>query len=229
MAKKAKKSSGGKKKLPRSFVFALIGLVVMPVTIFLGWYVLTVVLKVSGSSQTAEGMVAQQVIDAQRAIKNKLKERAAREGFNLKIVDGCTQIEDQYRIPQGYVFTEFSTHQLVGLPKTATNQQVQERCILFAKVVERMEKLAHHERHVFVCQGAQFTTDEAGRYLLVPDPKGRGVIEVINGVKNLIKIAPHTHILLRQWHIYNIGDGCMVVGMSKVGIFNFSGAVKIEP
>jgi len=230
MAKKAKKGSSGgdKKKLPRSFIYALIGLIIMPLTIFIGWYVLTVVLKVSGSQQTAEGMVAQQVIDAQKAVKQKLKERAEREGFDLDEVEGCSQIEDQYKVPLGFVFTEFSRRQLVGLPKTATDQQVQERCILFAKVVERMERLAHHERHVFVCQGAQFTTDEAGRYMLVPDPKGRGVIEVIGGAKNLVKITPHSHTLLKQWQIYNIGDGCMVVGMSKVGVFNFSGSVKIQ-
>lgn len=34
---------------------------ILPLTIFIGWYVLTVVLKVSGSEQTAEGMVAKQV------------------------------------------------------------------------------------------------------------------------------------------------------------------------
>lgn len=232
MAKKAKKKgasgAGGKKKLPKSFIYALIGLVIMPLTIFIGWYVLTVVLKVSGSQQTAEGMVAQQVIDAKDAVKQKLVERAKKEGFDVDEVEGCSQIEDQYKVPLGFVFTEFSRRQLVGLPKTATEEQVQERCILFAKVVERMERLAHHDRHVFVCQGAQFTTDEAGRYMLVPDKKGRGVVEVIGGAKTLIKIPPHSHTLLKQWQIYNIGDGCIVVGMSKVGVFNFSGAVKIQ-
>lgn len=50
MAKKGKKKKGG---LPKSFIYALIFLVILPVTIFLGWYVLTVVLEVSGSQQTA--------------------------------------------------------------------------------------------------------------------------------------------------------------------------------
>lgn len=228
MAKKPKKSSGGKKKLPRSFIFAFIGLVVLPVTIFLAWYVLTVVLQVSGSKQTAEGMVVEGVVSAKEAIQKKLKERAEREGFKLAEVEGCVQIEDQYRVPLGFVFTEFSRRQLLGLPKTATDEQVQERCVLFAKVVERMEKLAHHDRHVFVCEGAQFTTDEGGRYMLIPDPKGRGVIEVLGGAKNLIKMEPHSHTLIKQWHVYNIGDGCIVVGMSKVGVFNFSGGVKLQ-
>ncbi|NQV45396.1 MAG: hypothetical protein HQ501_10850 [Rhodospirillales bacterium] len=203
-------------------------LVVLPLTIFLGWYVLTVVLKVSGSSQTAEGMVAKQVVSAKDALKKKLKERADKEGFDVDNVFGCAQIEDQYRVPLGFVYTDFTTRQLVGLPKTATETQVHERCIGFAKVVERMEKMSHHDRHVFVCEGAQFTTDEAGRYMLVPDPKGRGIIEVIGGKKNLIKMVPHSQVLIKQWQVYNIGDGCVVVGMSKAGIFNFSGGVKFQ-
>lgn len=232
MAKKAKKSSeknGDKKKgLPRSFKITLGLLVIMPLTIFLGWYLLTVVLKVSGSSQTAEGMVAGQVVNAKEAVRKQLKARADKEGFKIDEVLGCAEIEDQYRVPLGFVFTEFSSRQLVGLPKTATDEEVRERCILFAKVVERMEKLTHHDRHVFVCQGGQFTTDEAGRYMLVPDVKGRGVVEIASGKKKLIKIPRHSHILLNQWQIYNIGDGCMVVGMSKIGVFNFSGAVKLS-
>ena len=234
MAKKSIKKNTGestegkKKKLPRSFMLTLIALVVMPLTIFLGWYVLTVVLKVSGSSQTAEGMVAHQVVSAKDALKKKLKERASKEGFEVDNVLGCASIEDQYRVPLGFGHTDFTTRQLVGLPTTATETQVQERCVVFAKVVERMEKMSHHDRHVFVCEGAQFTTDEAGRYMLVPDPKGRGVIEIIGGKKNLIDMAPHSQALIKQWQIYNIGDGCIVVGMSKVGIFNFSGGVKLQ-
>ncbi len=230
MAKKAKeKSEGGKKGMPLSFILALVGLVGLPLLVFLGWYVLTVVLDVSGSSQTAEGMIVKQVSKAQEAIRKGLVERANKEGFNVDNVEGCAQIKDQYRVPLGYVFGDFSLSQLVGLPKTATDEQVQERCIVFAKVVERMEKLAHHDRHVFVCVGGQFTTDEAGRYMMIPDPQGRGVIESVNGVKSLVKIARGAHILLRQWQVFNLGDGCIVVGMSKVGVFNFSGAVKLAP
>jgi len=237
MAKKAKKSTKkntgesteeGKKRLPRSFKLTLFGLVVIPLTIFLGWYLLTVVLKVSGSSQTAEGMVANQVVSAKDALKNKLMERANKEGFDVDNVFGCAQIEDQYRVPLGFVYTDFTTRQLVGLPKSATDAQVHERCIVFAKVVERMEEMSHHDRHVFVCEGAQFTTDEAGRYMLISDPKGRGVIEVIGGKKNLINMAPHSQALVKQWQVYNIGDGCVVVGMSKAGIFNFTGGVKLQ-
>lgn len=230
MAKKAKKDKGdGKKKLPMSFILTLVGLVGLPLVGFLGWYVLTVILDVSGSKTTAEGMIAAQVKSAQESIKKSLKARATKEGFDVQQVEGCSQIQDQYRVPLGYVFTEFSLNQLLGLPRMATDKQVQERCIIFAKVVKRMEKLAHHDRHVFVCPGGQFTTDETGRYLLEPDPKGRGVVEIINGAKNFIEIARHAHILLRQWQVYNLGDGCVVIGMSKVGVFNFSGAVKLKP
>jgi len=230
MAKKAKKNSEGEKKgMPLSFILALVGLVGLPLVGFLGWYVMTVVLDVSGSKQTAEGMIAKEVSKAQEAIKKDLAERASKEGFDVDKVEGCSQIQDQYRIPQGFVFSDFSLNQLLGLPKMATDKQVRERCITFAKVVKRMEKLAHHERHVFVCEGGQFSTDETGRYMMIPDPKGRGVIESVNGAKSLIKITRGADILLRQWQVFNLGDGCIVVGMSKVGVFNFSGAVKLAP
>lgn len=228
MAKNDSETSGsGKKKLPRSFIVALNLLIGLPLVGILGWYFMTVVLDVSGSKQTAEGMIVDQVKNAKKAVVSRLIARAEKENFNLEDVEECVQIKDQYRLPLGYVYTDFSLRQLVGLPKSATDQQVQERCIIFAKAVERMEKMSHQDRHSFVCQGGQFTTDEAGRYILVPDPQGRGVIEIINGVKTLIEIPKFSHILLRQWQVLNLGDGCVVVGMSKVGVFSFSGAVTL--
>jgi len=230
MAKKAKeKSEGGKKGMPLNFILAAVGLVGLPLVGLLGWYIMTVALVAFGSEQTAEGMIANQVSNVQESVKNHLEDRASKEDFDVDNVEGCAQIKDQYRVPQGYEFGDFSLSQLVGLPKTATDEQIQERCIIFAKVVERMEKLAHHDHHVFVCESGQFTTDEVGRYMMIPDPQGRGVIESVNGVKSLIKIARGAHTLLHQWQVFNLGDGCIVVGMSKVGMFNFSGAMKLAP
>lgn len=226
MAKKAKKKKKG--GLPRSFVYALIFLVILPVTLFLGWYVLTVVLEVSGSQQTAESMVAAQVKKAQEAVKNKIVERAQKENFAVDSFESCTQIEDQYRLPVGYVYTEFTQKQLLGLPADATDDQMRERCVVFAKVVNEMEKLAHHDRHVFVCQGAEFATDESGQYVMIPDPQGRGIIQQINGQQKLTPIARGAHTLIRNWQVYNLGDGCVVIGMSKSGVFSMSGAVKLS-
>ncbi|MEQ8664221.1 MAG: hypothetical protein RIC16_00715 [Rhodospirillales bacterium] len=226
MAKKAKaKKSGG---LPKSFIYALIFLVIIPVTLFLGWYVLTVVLQVSGSQMTAESMVAEQVKKAQQAVKNQIVERAKKENFQVDNFEACTQIDDQYRLPIGYVYTEFTQKQLLGLPADATEDQMRERCVVFAKVVSEMEKLAHHDRHVFVCQGAEFATDESGQYVMVPDPKGRGVIQRVNNQQKLTPIPRGSHTLIRSWQVYNLGDGCIVVGMSKSGVFSMSGAVKMS-
>ncbi len=229
MAKKAiKKSKDGKKKLPRSFIYALVAFIILPMTLFLGWYVWTAVLVVSGSQKTVEGMVAAQAGKASDAVRAQLADRAKKEGFKVDEVDSCTQIEDQYRIPQGYVFTEFSRRQLVGLPKSASDVQVQERCVIFAKVVRRMERLAHHDRHVFVCQAAEFSADDSGRYMLKADPKGRGLIEIKNGKKSLIEMKPHTNQLVGTWQVYSLGDGCLVIGMSKSGAFTMSGGVKLK-
>lgn len=221
-------SKRAKKKMPLSFIIALNALIGFTLVGFLGWYFLTAGLSISGSKQTAEGMIAEQVVNAKDAIKKHLEERARSEGFDLDNVDGCVQIQDQYRVPMGFVFSEFSLRQLVGLPNTATDEQVRERCIVFAKAVERMETMSHHDRHAFVCQGAQFATDEVGQYMLVPDPEGRGVIEILNGVRTLIEIVQFSHTLVGQWQVLNLGDGCVVVGMSKVGVFSFSGAVKFS-
>ncbi len=225
MAKKAKKKKSG--GLPKSFVYALIFLVIIPMVLFIGWYVLTVVLEVSGSQQTAESMVADQVKKAQQAVKNKIVERAKQENFQVDEFEACTQIEDQYRLPVGYVYTDLTQRQLLGLPATATEEQMRERCVIFAKVVTQMEQLAHHDRHVFVCQGAEFATDESGQFVMLADPKGRGVILQSGQQKKLQPIPRGSHTLIRSWQVYNLGDGCLVIGMSKSGVFSMSGTVKI--
>jgi len=226
MAKKAKKKKKG--GMPKSFLYALIFLVILPVTLFIAWYVLTVVLEVSGSQQTAEGMVADQVQRAKDAVKNQIVERAKNEHFSVDTFDSCTQIEDQYRLLIGVVYTEFTEKQLLGLPADATDDQMRERCVIFAKVVTEMEKLAHHDRHVFVCQGAEFATDESGMYKMLPDPQGRGVIQQVQGNQKLTQIPRGSHTLIRSWQVYNLGDGCLVIGMSKSGVFAMSGAVKLS-
>lgn len=225
----AKEEDEGKKKgkLPKSFIYASIFLVIIPLVIFLAWYVLTVVLEVSGSQQTAESMVAQQVEKARQAVKNQIIERAKAENFTVEDFDSCTAIEDQYRIPIGVVYTEFTEKQLLGLPADATDVQMRERCVIFAKVVKEMQKLAHHDRHVFVCQGAEFSTDESGQYKLLADPSGRGVIQQLQGQQQLTQIQRGAHTLVRNWQVFNLGDGCIVVGMSKSGLFSMSGSVRL--
>jgi hypothetical protein len=223
----AKKKSG-KKGLGLGLKIGIGVFLGVPVVGLLGWYALSAGLHVSGSSSSAEDLVMKNVASAQQAVADQISARANTEGFQLGDFDQCSAIEDQYKIAQGYVFTEFSRRELVGLKKTATDEEVQERCVIFAKVVARMEQLAHHDRHVFVCQGAEFTTDNSGKYKLIADPKGTGVLEVKNGVKTLLPIKQYRHILVGSWQVFNLGDGCVVIGMSKTGTFTFSGSVELS-
>ena len=177
---------------------------------------------------TAEEAVKAGLIKAKGAVVEGIAKRAGDEGFDMGAFDSCRAIEDQYRIPQGYVMTDSTRRELVGLSEDATDEETQERCVIFAKVVARMEQLAHHDRHVFVCQGAEFTTDKSGSYVLMADPNGEGAIEVRKGVKSLIPIEQFYHTLINKWQVYNLGDGCIVIGMSKDGVFTFSGGVSLD-
>ncbi len=216
------------KGLPRSFYIYISVFFGLPAVGLIAWYVMTVSLAVTGSDMSASELISSRVEKAREAMRDKISEQAVLEGFSMAKVDSCTQIEEQYLIPQGVVYTEFTIRQLLGLPKIATNKQIRTRCILFAKIVARMEKLAHHDRHVFVCEGMFFSPDTSGNFLLYPDKKKRGVVESFQGRKKLIKIPRGSHKLVHQWQIFNVGDGCVVIGLSKDGIFSMSGSVQLQ-
>ncbi len=223
-AKGGGKKGGGKKKgLPKSFFWALILILVLPATGLLGWYAYQVMGHVAKDTQAALDKKATELA----AKANAFAKRAAREGFMVSDFDACAQIKEQYRIPAGIVYTEFTQRQLVGLSKFASDEQVAERCVQFAKAVARMETQAHHARHVYVCQKAQFNADKSGRFFLTSDPDGKGVIEHLGGGQRLYPIPKDQSILLRGWQVYNQGDGCIIIGMSKSGTFTFRGGVTI--
>lgn len=222
---KGKGNGNGKKGkgLPKSFFWGMILIFILPAVGLLGWYAYQVMGHVAKDSQ--EALDAQAKALASRA--SAFAQRAAKEGFKVGDFDACAQIKEQYRIPAGIVYTEFTQRQLVGLSKFASDEQVTERCIQFAKAVAKMEKMSHHARHVYVCQKAQFNADKSGRYFLTADAEGKGVVENLSGIAKLHPIPTGQSILLRGWQVYNQGDGCIIVGMSKSGTFTFRGGVTI--
>ena len=221
--KNGKSGKSGKKGLPKSFFWGIVLIFVLPAVGLLGWYAYQVMGHVAKDSQAALDKKAMEL--ASQA--NKFAKRAAMEGFKVQDFDACAQIKEQYRIPAGIVYTEFTQRQLVGLSKFASDEQVTERCIQFAKAVAKMETMSHHARHVYVCQKAQFNADKSGRYFLTADTEGKGVIENLGSTAKLHPIPAGESILLRGWQIYNQGDGCIIVGMSKAGTFTFRGGVPI--
>jgi len=222
-AGRKKPSGNGKKGLPKSFFWGIALIFVVPAVGLLGWYAYQVMGHVAQEQQAKLDKKAMELA----AKANAFAKRAAREGFKVQDYDVCAQIKEQYRIPAGIVYTEFTQRQLVGLPKFASDEQVTDRCIQFAKAVAKMETMSHHARHVYVCQKAQFNADKSGRYFLTADPEGKGVIETLGGAAKLHAIPSGQSILLRGWQIYNQGDGCIIVGMSKSGTFTFRGGVSI--
>lgn len=196
----------------------------IPVIGLLGWYAYTVVFELNKPQMTK--FEKELAVKAKKLAKKAaaLADRAIREGFAVEKVGSCHKVTDQYITPQGWILTDAKLHQLVGLPARATKQQMEERCIAFAKAVAEMEKLSHHTRHVFVCPGAYFEVAGSQKYRIVPDPNGRGIVQnITNNRDRLQAIKPGKSVLINQWQVYNIGDGCIIVGLSKAGTFRFSG------
>lgn len=149
-----------------------------------------------------------------------LADRALKEGFSVKDFDACQSIVSQYRSPLGTVLRNINIRELVNLPKTATKEDIQERCVEFAKVVSDMEELSHHNLHMMVCAGSFFRVSEVDGRTIAPDPKGRGVLQTITEtLPEALPIRPGRSKILNQWQVHNMGDGCIVIGDSKRGIF----------
>ena len=132
---------------------------------------------------------------------------------------------DEYTTPLGWTYTDAELYQLVGLPKNSTEKQLQARCIYYAKAVAAMQKMSHHTRHVFVCGESIFDIGQ-GQYYIKADPSGRGMVtRFSNKGETKVPIKPGRATVLKQWQIFNVGDGCIIVGLSKSGAFKMSGHV----
>lgn len=155
-----------------------------------------------------------------------LAERALKEGFQAEEVDKCQNMMKEYTTPKGWFYSDADIYQLVGLPRSASQQQMNERCIYYAKAVANMEKLAHHGRHAFVCGTSLLDVGNDGRYYLKPDPQGRGAIQNLDPHGDrLVEIPPGTSTIISFWQIYNVGDGCIIIGLSKASAFRMSGKI----
>jgi len=101
----------------------------------------------------------------------------------------------------------------------ATEEDVLERCIIFAKAVRIVEKMAHHKKHVFVCDGSWLNVANMGAFHIMPDPQGRGAFQTVDAnIANFVKIRPESFQIVKWWQVYNVGNGCIIVGYSKHGL-----------
>ena len=190
------------------------------ITAFVGWYAYTLAFEF----KRAEVQALERAVAA--GAKNladtatELAKRAVAEGFAVKHVDACRSIVGQYRSPLGNVLRNVNVRELVNLPKEASKEQVQERCVEFAKAVAEMQKLSRHNIHVMVCPGSFFQVGEDDDRTVIPDEKGRGVLQSITeSLPKAMPIRPGRSKIINTWQVYNMGDGCIIVGDSKKGLF----------
>ena len=212
-------SSGQKKSL-----YVLLGL---PLVAILGWYAYTVAFHYKAPELTRMEMELARQFELLADETAAMIERGIREGFKPEEVENCRVMTEQYETPQGWVTTSAALHELVGLSRDASKEMLDERCVYFAKVVAAMETISHHARHVFVCGDSYFDILNGGYYTIRPDPERRGAIQnVTSSWPKLVKINPGSStMVLNHWQLYNVGDGCLIIGLSKTGAFRFSGRV----
>ena len=83
-----------------------------------------------------------------------------------------------------------------------------------------MQKLSRHNIHVMVCPGSFFQVGEDDDRTVVPDEKGRGVLQSIaESLPKAMPIRPGRSKIINTWPVYNMGDGCIIIGDSKKGLF----------
>jgi len=208
-------------------IFWLVGI---PAAVLLAWYAYTVV-ELLGHPAAPPVAIDERSPAASSESKSAagLAERAAKEGFRLEEVDRCRNMMDEYTTPKGWFYSDADIYQLVGLPRTATQAQLNERCVFYAKAVADMERMARHVRHAFVCGGSYLDVGSNGRFYIKADPDGRGALQKLDAsAEKLVHIPWGTATIINIWQVYNVGDGCVIVGLSKSTPFRMSGTVVYD-
>ncbi len=205
--KNKKKSFWRSKEMKRVYWF--VGTPFVPLLL---WYVYTVATVIDKT-----GMDELQTALKQKAAR--LTKRAVREGFKAVDFKNCENMVADHGGRSKAALPE-----LLGIPRRSTKEDITDRCVSFAKAVNMMEKMAHHKKHVFVCGGSMLDIANEGTFHIKPDPQGRGAFQTIDpNSANFIKIRPGNFQIIKWWQVYNVGDGCIIVGYSK------SGSPRIKP
>lgn len=198
-------------------------LVGIPAVTLLAWYAYAVVEEFNKSATTTH---LETKLDSLEKSAGSLAERAAKEGFRVEEVDRCRNMMLEYTTPKGWFYADADIYQLVGLSREATRAQLNERCIFYAKAVADMEKMARHIRHAFVCDDSYLDVGSKGRFYIKADPEGRGALQKLDASgEKLVHIPWGTATIINVWQVYNVGDGCIIVGLSKSTPFRMSGTV----
>lgn len=150
----------------------------------------------------------------------------AQEEYRPEEVDRCKNMIQEYTTPKGWFYADADIYELVGLPRESTREQLNDRCVYYAKAVAGMERMAHHIRHAFVCRDSMLDVSGNGRYYIKADPQGRGAIRNLDlSGEKLVDVPMGTTTVINSWQVYNVGDGCIIVGLSKDSTFRMSGTI----
>ncbi len=193
----------------------------IPAAILLGWYGFTVAHELTKSTAALGGAaIPTKVVPLGATV------RPIQEEYRPEEVDRCRNMIQEYTTPKGWFYADADIYELVGLPRTSTQAQLNDRCIYYAKAVARMESMAHHIRHAYVCRDSMLDVSGNGRYYIKADPQGRGAIRNLDMTGDaVVDIPKGTTTVIKSWQVYNVGDGCIIVGLSKNSAFRMSGTI----
>lgn len=196
----------------------------IPAAILLGWYGFTVAHELTKST----------VALGEAPTPTKVRSLGStalppQEEYRPEEVDRCRNMIQEYTTPKGWYYADADIYELVGLPRTSTQAQLNNRCVYYAKAVAGMERLAHHIRHAYVCRDSMLDVSGNGRYYIKADPQGRGAIRNLDATGDaLVEIPKGSTTVINAWQVYNVGDGCIIVGLSKNSTFRMSGTIVRE-
>lgn len=188
----------------------------LPAAVLLGWYGYTVAYEFKNPAMAR----------TEAGLKKSPTAPPFKEDYRAEEVDRCKNMIQEYTTPKGWFYADADIYQLVGLPRESTQRQLNERCIFYAKAVAGMERLAHHIRHAFVCRDSMLDVSGNGRYYIKADPQGRGAISNMDASGDkLVDVPKGATTIIKSWQVYNVGDGCIIVGLSKNSAFRMSGTI----
>jgi hypothetical protein len=195
----------------------------IPASVLLGWYAYTVVYELNKPAMTRLESV---LTKGHRVASAPIDRPAHEEEYRPEEVDRCRNMIQEYTTPKGWFYADADIYELVGLPRESTRTQLNERCIYYAKAVARMESMAHHIRHAYVCRDSMLDISGNARHYIKADPHGRGAIRNFDAAGDtLVEIPKGGTTVIKSWQVYNVGDGCIIVGLSKASPFRMSGTI----
>jgi hypothetical protein len=192
----------------------------IPAAILLGWYAYFLAFEFNSQTVTRpEAILTKGYSGIRPALPSQ-------EEYRAEEVDRCKNMIQEYTTPKGWFYADADIYELVGLPRESTREQLNARCIYYAKAVAGMERMAHHIRHAFVCRDSILDVSGNGRYYIKADPLGRGAIRNLDlSGEKLVEVPEGTTTVIKSWQVYNVGDGCIIVGLSKDSTFRMSGTI----